>query len=62
MKLLLEVMVSAFLHPVAMILVWINLAGRSDLTGIEKIVWAIVSIFWGIGPIRYVRVGGGRLW
>ena len=62
MKLLIEVLLALFLHPIAVILVWINLAGRSDLTGTQKLVWAIVSLVWGIGPILYILVGGGKLW
>jgi hypothetical protein len=62
MKLLLEVVIALFLHPIAVILAWINLAGRSDLTGTQKLVWGIVSLVWGIGPILYVLVGGGKLW
>jgi hypothetical protein len=32
MKKLLEIIV-CFVHPLAVVLAWINLAGRSDLTG-----------------------------
>jgi hypothetical protein len=39
MKKLLEVLV-CFLHPLAVVLAWINLAGRSDLTGFQKLAWA----------------------
>jgi hypothetical protein len=62
MKLVLEVLVSAILHPIAVILMWINLAGRNDLTGLQKSIWAIVGIVWGIGPILYILVGDGVLW
>ncbi|HTJ26331.1 MAG TPA: hypothetical protein VMA36_09200 [Candidatus Limnocylindria bacterium] len=62
MKLVLEVLVSAILHPIAVILMWINLAGRNDLTGLQKAIWAIVGIVWGIGPILYILVGDGVLW
>jgi cobalamin biosynthesis protein CobD/CbiB len=62
MKLLLEILISLVLHPVAWILVLINLAGRDDLTTAQKIIWGVVSIIWGIGPILYVVVGGGSLW
>ncbi len=62
MKLLLEILISLVLHPVAWILVLINLAGRDDLTTAQKIIWGVVSIIWGIGPILYVLVGGGSLW
>ncbi len=62
MKLLLEVVVSIVLHPIAMVLAWINIAGRSDLTPSQKIIWGVVSIIWGIGPILYILAGGGEIW
>jgi hypothetical protein len=51
MKLLFEILVSVVLHPIAMVLMWINLAGRSDMSVGKKIIWVIVSILWGVGPI-----------
>jgi hypothetical protein len=62
MKLLLEVVLSIILHPISAILMWINLAGRTDLNGPQKIIWAITGVIWGIGPILYITVGGGTLW
>ena len=62
MKLLIEILLAIFLHPIAVVLTWINLAGRSDLNGAKKLVWAIVSLVWGIGPILYILVGDGDLW
>ncbi len=62
MKLLLEILIAIILHPVAWILVLINLAGRNDLTTLQKFIWGILSIVWGIGPILYILVGGGSLW
>ena len=62
MKMLLEFFLSLILHPIAMVLMWLNVARRSDLSGIQKLVWFIVSIVWGIGPLLYVLVGGGDLW
>jgi hypothetical protein len=62
MKLLFEILVSVVLHPIAMILMWINLAGRSDMSAGKKIIWVIISILWGVGPILYVLVGDGKLW
>lgn len=62
MKLLLEILIALILHPVAFVLVLVNLAGRSDLTPAQKVVWGVVSVLWGIGPILYVIVGGGSLW
>lgn len=62
MKLLVEILLAIFLHPVAFVLCLINIAGRRDLTGLQKLVWAVVTLVWGIGPILYVLVGGGALW
>jgi hypothetical protein len=61
-KLLLEVLISIFLHPIAFILALINILGRDDLTGLQKAVWIVVCLIWGVGPILYVLVGGGKLW
>jgi hypothetical protein len=44
------------------VLALINIAGRNDLTDVQKVIWAVVTFVWGIGPILYVLVGGGRLW
>lgn len=62
MKLLLEIALSLVLHPVAMVLMWINLIARGDLSTAKKVVWFIVSIVWGLGPILYVLVSEGSLW
>jgi len=48
------------IHPVAVILMWVNLAGRSDLTGVEKVVWGIFGLI-PLVPFLYVLVGG-NLW
>jgi len=62
MKLLLEILLSIILHPIAMILMWINLLARGDLTTLQKIIWFVVSIIWGLGPILYILVAEGSLW
>jgi hypothetical protein len=62
MKLLFEILLSIILHPIAMILMWINLIARGDLTSFQKVAWFIVSIIWGLGPILYVLVAEGSLW
>lgn len=62
MKLILEVVISIVLHPLAMLLMWLNLAGRRDLPSERKIVWFLVSIIWGLGPILYLLVENGSLW
>ena len=61
-KLLFEILVAIFLHPVAFVLAVVNIVGRTELSGVQKVIWIIVSFLWGIGPILYVLVGGGRLW
>lgn len=62
MKLLIEILLAIFLHPIAFVLCLINILGRSDLTGLQKLIWAIVTFVWGVGPILYVLVGGGEMW
>lgn len=62
MKLLLEVLISIILHPIAMILMWVNLARRADLDRTRKLIWFIVSIIWGLGPIFYLIIEDGQLW
>jgi hypothetical protein len=62
MKLFFEILISIVLHPIAMILMWINLIARGDMTRVKKFVWFVVSIVWGLGPILYVLVADGTLW
>jgi hypothetical protein len=59
MKTLLELLV-CFIHPLAVVLGWINLAGRSDLSGLQKLLWAVLLIV-PIVPFIYVLTGGD-LW
>jgi hypothetical protein len=62
MKLLIEILLAIFLHPIAFVLALINILGRRDLTGLQQLVWGVVCLVWGIGPILYVLLGGGELW
>ncbi len=62
MKLLIEILLAIFLHPIAVILAWINIAARGDMDGAKKILWALVCILWGIGPILYLLLTDGTLW
>ena len=62
MKLFFEILISILLHPLAMVLMWINLLSRGDLSGSTKLIWFIVSIIWGLGPILYILVSDGALW
>gem|GEM_PF-401796 len=62
LKLFLEILISLILHPVALVLMWINLVVREDMSTFKKIIWAIVGIVWGLGPILYILVAEGALW
>jgi len=62
MKVLLEVLLSIFLHPIAMVLMWINLAVRQDIDGSRKFIWFVVSILWCLGPILYILLENGTFW
>jgi hypothetical protein len=44
------------LHPVAIVLIWINLLGRSDLGLIGKLAWGIAVIVPFV-PFLYVLTG-----
>lgn len=54
-KKLLEI-VLCFLHPVAVVLIWIDLLGRSDMEVVPKVTWAIASLV-PIVPFVYVLTG-----
>lgn len=62
MRLLLEIVVALFFHPVAVVLSWINIASRADMDGTKKLLWALVCVIWGIGPLLYVHLADGALW
>jgi hypothetical protein len=55
MKKLFE-LILCILHPVAVVLIWINLLFRSDIGLLAKLTWAIVSIIPLI-PFVYVLTG-----
>jgi hypothetical protein len=59
MKKLLELLV-CFLHPIAVILMWLNLAGRTDISGGRKLVWGVFGLI-PLVPFLYVLTGGD-LW
>ncbi len=62
MKIVFEILLSIVLHPIAMILMWIHLISRGDMSGPTKAIWFVVSIIWGLGPILYCLVADGALW
>jgi hypothetical protein len=55
MKKLLELLL-CILHPVAVVLIWINLIGRSDIGFVGKLAWGIASIVPFV-PFLYVLSG-----
>ena len=55
MKKVLE-LVLCLLHPIAVILIWINLAVRDDIGIVAKLTWAIASIV-PLVPFVYVLTG-----
>ncbi len=59
MKKLIEVLL-CFLHPLAVVLIWIDLATRRNIGTGAKIAWAIFVII-PIVPFVYVLTGGD-LW
>ena len=61
-KFIVEVLLAIFLHPVAFVLAVVNIVNRQDMSGVSKVLWIIISFFWGIGPILYILLGGGQLW
>ncbi len=62
LKVIVEVVLAIFLHPIAFLLCVIDIVGRADLSGAMKVLWIVVTFFWGIGPILYILVGRGDFW
>jgi hypothetical protein len=62
LKLIVEILMAIFLHPLAYVLSIINIVTRKDLSGAWKVLWIFITFFWGIGPIIYVLFGGGSFW
>jgi hypothetical protein len=61
-KFIVEVLMAIFLHPLAYILCIINIVNRTDMSGLSKVLWIVITFFWGIGPILYIIIGGGKFW
>lgn len=62
LKFLVEVVLAIFLHPVAFVLCVIDIVNRKEMGGVAKVLWIVVTFFWGIGPILYLLLGGGKMW
>jgi uncharacterized membrane protein YhaH (DUF805 family) len=58
-KKIIELLV-CFLHPIAVVLIWIDLVTRRDINTGPKVAWAIFSLIPLI-PFIYVLTGGD-LW
>jgi hypothetical protein len=56
MKKLVELLL-CILHPLAVVLIWINLTTRTDLSTGVKLAWAILSLI-PLVPFVYVLTGG----
>ena len=61
-KLIVEILLAIFLHPIAFVLCVIDIVNRADHGGLWKVLWIIISFFWGIGPILYLVLGRGKFW
>ncbi len=59
MKKVLELLV-CFLHPIAVILIWVDLVGRRDIGSGAKLAWALFGLL-PLVPFLYVLTGGD-LW
>ena len=55
MKKLIE-LILCILHPIAVVLIWIDLLGRSDIGLLAKLTWAVAAIV-PIVPFVYVLTG-----
>jgi hypothetical protein len=49
-----------FLHPIAVVLIWIDLLTRRDIGTVAKLTWGIFSLI-PLVPFLYVLTGGD-LW
>jgi cobalamin biosynthesis protein CobD/CbiB len=58
-KKILELLV-CFLHPVAVVLIWIDLLTRRDIGDMAKLAWGIFALI-PLVPFLYVLTGGD-LW
>jgi hypothetical protein len=49
-------LICCLLHPIAVVLIWVTIPFKSDLKGVEKPMWAILSII-PLVPFVYVLTG-----
>jgi hypothetical protein len=55
MKKLLEIIL-CILHPIAVVLIWVNLLTRHDMGAVPKLTWAVASLV-PVVPFVYVLTG-----
>jgi hypothetical protein len=60
MKKLVELLICVLLHPIAVILIWIDLLARGDASTAAKVAWAILVLI-PLVPCVYVLISGD-LW
>jgi hypothetical protein len=53
-------LILCILHPIAVVLIWVRLIGRSDLRLIGRLAWAIAAIVPFV-PFLYVLSGNNIL-
>jgi hypothetical protein len=53
-------LILCILHPIAVVLIWIRLLGRSDLGLVGRLVWALAAIVPFV-PFLYVLSGNDIL-
>jgi hypothetical protein len=58
-KKIIELLV-CFLHPIAVVLIWIDLLTRRDISDVAKLAWGIFALV-PLVPFLYVLTGGD-LW
>ncbi len=58
-KKIIEILI-CFLHPIAVVLIWIDLVTRRDIGGGAKLAWGIFALI-PLVPFIYVLTGGD-LW
>jgi hypothetical protein len=59
MKKIIE-LICCILHPIAVVLIWINLIGRRDIGLVAKLTWGLTSII-PLVPFIYVLTGNDFL-
>jgi hypothetical protein len=59
MKKVIELLL-CFLHPLAVVLIWIDLLSRTDISSGAKLAWALFALI-PLVPFIYVLTGGD-LW